>query len=59
MRDIGGDVGCTHALVARYFGSKDGLVMAVADRLAEGVAATVDDVQATAPDPLAGMLSIA
>jgi len=59
LRDVAGAAGCTHALVARYFGSKDGLVTAVADRLAERVAATVDDAQTTDADPLLAMVSVA
>ncbi len=59
LRDVARDAGCTHALVARYFGSKDGLVSAVGDRLADRVAATVDSQWATAPDPLFGLLSAA
>ncbi len=37
LRDVGAAAGCTHALVARYYGSKDGLVDAVATRLGDRV----------------------
>jgi len=59
LRDVAGDAGCTHALVARYFGSKVGLVGAVGDRLAERVSTTVDEVESSASDPLLGLLSVA
>lgn len=59
LRDVARDAGCTHALVARYFGSKDGLVAAVSDRLADRVSSTVVGVEATAADPLFGLLSAA
>jgi len=57
LRDVATDAGCTHALVARYFGSKDGLVDAVGDRLVARVARTVDDVVLGAPDPAYALLS--
>jgi len=59
LRDVASDAGCTHALVARYFGSKDGLVEVVGDRLAERVNTTVGDVESSASDPLLGLLSAA
>lgn len=59
LREVARDAGCTHALIARHFSSKDGLVTAVADRLAVGVGSTVDHVEATAADPLLGLLDVA
>ena len=35
LREVASAAGCTHVLVARYFGSKEGLVGAVSDRLAD------------------------
>ena len=59
LREVAAAAGCTHALVARYFGSKDGLVRAVGDRLAARTAATLDEVWDSDVDPLAAMLSVA
>ena len=58
LRDVARDAGCTHTLLGRYFGSKDGLVTAVSDRLTLAVATTVDAAWASA-DPLVGLLSAA
>jgi AcrR family transcriptional regulator len=52
------DAGCTHALVARHFGNKDGLVDAVGDRLVTHVARTVDHVVTGAPDAAYALLSL-
>lgn len=59
LRDVASDAGCSHALVARYFGSKDGLVDAVANCVAERVSNAVNGVQSSASDPLLGLLSVA
>lgn len=59
LRDVAGDAGCTHALVARYFGSKEGLVDAVAHRLTTSVSRTVERVEADASDPVLELLSAA
>ena len=59
LREVAGDAGCTHTMVARYFGSKDGLVTAVTDRLAECVGGMVDRIGSSEADPLLGLLSVA
>jgi AcrR family transcriptional regulator len=58
LRDVAADAGCTHALVARYFGSKEGLVDAVGDRLLAGVVRAVDDRVVGAPDPALALLRL-
>ena len=58
LRDVARDAGCSHTLLGRYFGSKDGLVDAVADRLTLAVATTVD-VAWTSTDPLMDLLAAA
>ena len=58
LRDVARDAGCSHTLLGRYFGSKDGLVDAVADRLTLAVATTVD-VAWTSTDPLMDLLAVA
>jgi AcrR family transcriptional regulator len=57
LRDVAATAGCTHALVTRYFGSKDGLVTAVADRLVDRVGATIDEALAVSEDPLTELLA--
>jgi len=59
LRDVASDAGCTHALVARYFGGKEGLVDAVADRLVERVSFAVDGVESSGSDSLLGLLTVA
>ena len=59
LRDVGASAGFTHALVARYYGSKDGLVGAVASRLAVRTARVVDHAAATADDPVLDLLGTA
>lgn len=59
LRDVAAAAGCTHALVTRYYGSKDGLVTAVADRLDSGVGAAIDDALAASEDPLTELLALA
>ena len=59
LRDVGAAAGCTHALVARYYGSKGGLVGAVSSRLADRVDRVVGRAAATDDDPLVGLLSAA
>jgi TetR/AcrR family transcriptional regulator, repressor for neighboring sulfatase len=59
MRDVGRAAGCTHALVTRYYGSKDGLVTAVSDRLADRVRSTVEHIEQTTADPLLGAMAAA
>ncbi len=59
LRDVGAAAGCTHALVARYYGSKEGLVGAVASQLADRVDRAVDRAAATADEPLVELLAAA
>ncbi len=56
LREVGAAAGCTHALVARYFGSKDDLVGAVASQLATRVDRAVGHVTATADEPVLEVL---
>ncbi len=56
VRDVAAAAGCAHGLVARYYGSKDGLVRAVSAKMAARVAGAVDAASA-ADDPIAGLLS--
>lgn len=56
LREVAGDAGCNHALVARYFGSKDGLVAAVVQRLEQRVDAAVEAALASDGDPLYELL---
>jgi AcrR family transcriptional regulator len=59
LRDVGAAAGCTHALVARYHGSKDDLVGAVASQVATRVDQIVDHATATADDPVLELLGAA
>lgn len=56
LRDVAAAAGCTHALVTRYYGSKQGLADAVAERLARRVEATVAGVLAGDGEPLVELL---
>jgi AcrR family transcriptional regulator len=56
IREVASDVGCNHALIARYFGSKDGLAAAVLRRLDQRVDAAVDATLATGNDPVFELL---
>lgn len=58
LRAIGAAAGCTHALIARYYGSKDDLVDAVAARMSELVALAVRRA-ASSDDPLLELLHLA
>lgn len=42
LRDVARRAGCTHALVVNHFGSKDGLVDAIGDRLVARIADAVE-----------------
>jgi AcrR family transcriptional regulator len=57
LREIAGSAGLTHALVARYFGSKDGLVSAVEDRVAVEVRSVLETSGFATVDAFAGMLT--
>jgi AcrR family transcriptional regulator len=59
LREVANDAGCNHALIARYFDSKDGLVAAVGHRLAQGVDAAVDAALANGGDPVFELLRTA
>lgn len=59
LREVAADAGCNHALIARYFGSRDGLVDAVARRLKRCVGATADAALASGDDPVVEVLDAA
>ena len=61
LREVAAEAGCTHALIARHFGSKEGLVEAVGERLTTRVDAIVAEVESGAgpADPLLGWLTAA
>lgn len=59
VREIAGDAGCNHALITRYFGSKGGLVAAIARRLAEGVDHAAEAALASGGDPVVELLATA
>jgi len=59
LREVASDAGCNHALIARYFGSKDGLVAAVVRRLAQGVDEAADAALASGGDPVFELLQTA
>lgn len=59
VRQVAADAGCNHALVARYFGSKDGLVAAVADRLRRGTDAAVAAAISRSGEPVEALLAVA
>ena len=59
VREVAGDAGCNHALVARYFGSKDGLVESVAQRLERCVETAVEAAMASDGDPVHALLTSA
>lgn len=59
LREVASDAGCNHALIARYFGSKDGLVDAVVRRLGQGVDVAADEALASGDDPVLASLEAA
>lgn len=59
LRAVAEQAGCTHALITRYFGSKQGLEEAVASRLAEQVDGRVRSAITGSEDPLRAVLSAA
>lgn len=59
VREVASDAGCNHALIARYFCSKDGLVAAVVRRLEQGVDAAADQALASGGDPVLELLATA
>jgi TetR/AcrR family transcriptional regulator, repressor for neighboring sulfatase len=56
LREVAQSAGLTHALVARYFGSKPGLVSAVEGRLASELRAVMDSVDLTSTEGLIELL---
>jgi len=59
LREVARDVNCSHALVARYFGSKEGLVAAVRHRLGQRVDAVADAALTSGGDPVLESLTSA
>ena len=59
LREVTAGAGCSHTLVARYFGSKQGLVEAVAALVATRVDRAVRDAWSTDGDPLEHLLATA
>jgi AcrR family transcriptional regulator len=59
LRAIGEAAGYTHALVVRHYGTKDGLVDAVAARMAAVVDGGVDRITTTSDQPVAELLHAA
>lgn len=59
LRDVAESAGCTHTLVARYYGSKDGLVAAVSSQMAERVHRAASRIQSSDDEPLLGFLTAA
>lgn len=59
LRAIGEAAGYTHALVVRHYGTKDGLVDAVATRMATVVDGGVDGITTTSDQPVAELLHAA
>lgn len=59
LRDVAARAGCSHVLIVRYFGGKEGLVGAVADAFGTRVDRCVAHVEATADDPLVELLDAA
>jgi TetR/AcrR family transcriptional regulator, repressor for neighboring sulfatase len=59
LREVATEAGCTHALIARYYGSKEGLVDAVGERLTTRVDTVVAEVEAASADPMLGWLRAA
>ena len=59
LREVATDANCSHALVARYFGSKDGLQAAVVHRLEQRVDAAAEAALASGGDPVFEVLATA
>jgi TetR/AcrR family transcriptional regulator, repressor for neighboring sulfatase len=57
LREIAHSAGLTHALVARYYGSKQGLVAAVELRLADQARSAVGTAELTTVEAFAGLLA--
>ena len=59
LREVAHSAGLTHALVARYFGSKQGLVSAVEGRLAAEIRAVMDPIEFTSAEAFIELLTSA
>ncbi len=59
LRDVAASAGCAHGLVARYYGSKDGLVGAVSSQLAVRVDRAVTRIMSSNEESLIGFLTAA
>ena len=59
VREVANDAGCNHSLITRYFGSKEGLVAAVAHRLAQGLDRAAEAALASGGDPVVELLATA
>lgn len=59
IRDVAGDAGCNHTLVARYFGSKTGLIEAVGRRLDDRIDGAVHQARSDGGDAVLGLLTAA
>jgi TetR/AcrR family transcriptional regulator, repressor for neighboring sulfatase len=57
LREVAQSAGLTHALVARYFGSKQGLVAAVEARLTAEVRAATDSIDLSSAEALVELLT--
>lgn len=58
LRDLAQSAGLTHAMVARYFGSKDGLVSAVEGRLATEIRTVTNGIDVTNADSCVKLLRL-
>ena len=59
LRDVAASAGCAHGLVARYYGSKDGLVGAVSSRMAVRVDRAAARIMSSDDEPLIEFLTAA
>jgi AcrR family transcriptional regulator len=59
LREVAEEAGCNHALVARYFRSKDGLSAAVLERLDRCIETAADAALTHADDPVVALLGSA
>lgn len=59
LRDVAGAAGVTHPLVARYFGSKQGLIADVGDQLTAWAAAEIDAADSCTATGLTRLLHVA
>jgi AcrR family transcriptional regulator len=57
LRDVAQAAGLTHAMVARYFGSKQGLVSAVEGRLVAEIRAVTDGIEFTSTEAFVELLT--